>query len=77
MKSNLKEYRKRAGLTIVELAAVSGVNSHTIWVLENEPNPTLKTAYAIAKVLGLKVEEIWPNEIEIVEETIVVRRIKK
>lgn len=46
-----------------------------MWTLEKATsNPTLKTAYTIAKVLGVEVTDIWPNTVEIVEETITVRR---
>lgn len=39
-------------------------------------SPTLSTAYAIAKVLNVEVTDIWPNTLEVVEETVVVRRLK-
>jgi DNA-binding XRE family transcriptional regulator len=77
-KNNIEHYRKEAGLTLQELAdAYGGVKSH-IWSLEKGHSmPTLITAYKIAKVLDEIVYQIWPDETEIVEETITVRRIKK
>lgn len=37
---------------------------------------SLLRAYTIAAVLGVAVTDIWPNEVEIVEETVTVRRVK-
>lgn len=37
--------------------------------------PKISTAYAIAKVFGKTVYDIWPDTTEIIEETIIVRRV--
>lgn len=77
MANNLKEARKAAGLSLQALADICGTSKGYLHCLEGpNGNPSLKTAYKIAAVLGKPVQEIWPDDTEIVEETIVVRRIK-
>jgi DNA-binding XRE family transcriptional regulator len=67
-----------AGLSLQELADMYGGTKSHCWTLEEDrSSPTLATAYAIAKVLDKTVYDIWPDETEIVEETIIVRKIKK
>lgn len=47
-----------------------------MWELEKSAaNPTLRVAYAISKVLGVEVTDIWPNTTDVIEETITVRRV--
>ena len=76
MKNYLKEIRTRRNMTLEGLAELCGKGKGAIWELEQQKTePRLKTAYAIAKVLGVEVHEIWPNEVRIVEETLVVRRV--
>lgn len=77
MKNHLKKHRKKAGLTLQKFADLYGGTKAHCWALEKgDSTPTIKTAYAIAKVLDLTVYDIWPDTTRIVEETIVVRRIK-
>lgn len=77
MKSNLKQLRQEAGLTLQELGDMCGMSKAHMHDLEKETgsSPKLTSAYAIAKVLGKTVYEIWPDTTEVVEETIIVRRI--
>jgi len=76
--SNLKQFRKDAGLTLQELSDMCGKSKAHTWELEKETaNPTLKTAYAIAKILNKTVYELWPDTTEIIEETVIIRRVKK
>jgi len=79
MKNNLKTIRENAGFTLQELALMCGKNSRTyIHYLEHESaNPTLNTAYAISAVLGVEVTDIWPNDVEVVSEEKIVRRVVK
>lgn len=78
MKNKLKEKRERNNMTLQELADMYGGTKSHLWALEKGTStPTLSTAYAIAKVLNYSVYQIWPDTTEIVEETIVVRRVKK
>ena len=77
MKNNLKLFREQANLTLQELADMYGGTKSHCWALEKGTSmPTLPTAYAIACVLDMTVYEIWPDETEIVTETITVRRVK-
>jgi len=79
VKNNLKKYRKKAGFTHQKLADECGLSKSHVWEIEvkQTSSPTLKTAYAISAILGVTVFDIWPNTVEIVEEIITVRRIKK
>ncbi len=79
MKNCLKKMRNDANLSLQGLADICGVSKPHIHQLEKEDgsSPTLKTAYAIANVLGKSVYLIWFDTTEIVEETIIVRRVKK
>jgi|GEM_PF-3873256 len=78
MKSNLKRLRQDAGLTLQGLADMCGISKSHMHDLEKESGsaPKITTAYAIAKVLGRSVYEVWPDTTEVVEKTIIVRRIK-
>lgn len=59
-KSNLKEYRVKAGLTQEELAGKVGVRRETIGRLENAMyNPSLKLALDIAHTVNAPVELIF------------------
>lgn len=62
MMNNLKELRKRAGLTQAELAERSGVNKQMISFYEAGRNDirkaSLTTAVALATVLGVHAEEL-------------------
>lgn len=77
MRNNIKKYREQSNLTFQELADMYGGTKSHIWALEKgTSSPTLPTAYAMAKVLNVTVYDLWPDETEIIEETIIVRRIK-
>lgn len=48
--------RKRAGLTLAEVAVAAGVRTATVWQAENNPTRMrLDTLFAIASVLGLTI----------------------
>ncbi len=58
--TKIKEYRKKAKLTQAELAKKVNTRRETIVHLENgRYNPSLKLAMDIAKVLNLKVEDLF------------------
>jgi putative transcriptional regulator len=60
VKTRIKEYRVRHGLTQAELAREVGVRRETIVFLEKgKYNPSLKLAYDVAKVLGATIEELF------------------
>ena len=65
MKTKIKEFRARAGLTQEELAERAGVRRETILFLEKgKYNPSLRLAHNIAKVLKTTVEELFSFEDE-------------
>ncbi len=60
MRNNIKQLRKQAGLRQEDMAAQLGVSRQTIIAIENDKyNPTLELAMKIAKLLNLKVEDIF------------------
>jgi len=78
MKNNLEKLRKFSGLSLQDLADMYGGTKSHCWTLEQgKSSPTLKTAYAISNILNVNVYDIWPDNTEIIEETIVIRRVKQ
>lgn len=77
MKNNLKQIRKKAKLTLDELAKACNTSKSSIHGIEDQNGtaPKITTAYAIAKVLNKSVYDIWPDETKIVEETFTVRTV--
>jgi len=62
MKCNLRHIMKEEGRTQLWLSKKVGVSNRTISEIINEKRiPTLPVAMRIAKVLGMKVEEIWED----------------
>lgn len=60
MKTNIKEYRAKLNLTQEDLAKKTGVRRETIVFLEQgKYNPSLRLAYDISKVLGVKIEDLF------------------
>ena len=60
MKTLMKEYRTRLGITQERLAEIVGVRRETIIFLEKgKYNPSLRLAYNIARVLDAHIEEIF------------------
>ena len=60
MKTRIKEYRAKHGLTQEKLAEMVGVRRETIIFLEQgKYNPSLKLAHNVAKVLHTTVEELF------------------
>jgi len=63
MTNRIRELRARDSLTQSDLARKVGVRRETIVFLEkNKYNPSLKLAYDIAKVFGMKIEEVFNLE---------------
>lgn len=59
MKTRVREYRNRAGMTQQELADAVHVSSRTIISIEKEQyNPSLMLAYRLARVFGTTVEDL-------------------
>ena len=60
MKNRIKEFRAKYDLTQEDLAKKVGVRRETIVFLEKgKYNPSLKLAYDIAKVFGVKVDALF------------------
>jgi putative transcriptional regulator len=60
MKSNLKKLRKEAGLTMKELADLASIALSQAHRLEGgKANPTIRTAFRVAKVLNVSIVDIW------------------
>lgn len=60
MTNRIKELRARDKLTQMDLARKVGVRRETIVFLEKgKYNPSLKLAYDIARVFGMKIEEVF------------------
>ena len=63
MTNRIKELRARDKLTQMDLARKVGVRRETIVFLEKgKYNPSLKLAYDIARVFGMKIEEVFIME---------------
>lgn len=76
--TNLRQIRKDRGLSIAKLADMCGSYAANLYNLEvGKALPNLATAYTIAKVLDLTVYDIWPDNTEVVEEKITIRRVAK
>lgn len=60
MTSRIRELRARDQLTQSDLARKVGVRRETIVFLEKgKYNPSLRLAYDIAQVFGMKIEEVF------------------
>ncbi len=60
MTNRIRELRARDNLTQSDLARSVGVRRETIVFLEKgKYNPSLKLAYDIAQVFGMKIEEVF------------------
>lgn len=62
LKNKIKLFRNNLGLTQEELANKVGVRRETIVFLEQDKyNPSLKLAMEIAKVLKVKIDDLFSN----------------
>jgi len=60
MHNRIKEYRAKQNLTQDDLARMVQVRRETIVFLEQgKYNPSLKLAHDIARVFGVKIEELF------------------
>lgn len=60
MKNKIKELRAKYNLTQEDLANKAGVRRETIVFLEQgKYNPSLKLAHDIAKILKVKIEDLF------------------
>jgi len=60
MENRIEWYRKKQGLTQIELAALLEVSRQTIGSLESgRYNPSIQLAFKIAQVFNTSIEEIF------------------
>jgi putative transcriptional regulator len=60
MKTRIKEYRAKHGLTQEKLAEIVGIRRETIIFLEQgKYNPSLKLAHNVARALGATIDEVF------------------
>ncbi|OPL07610.1 MAG: XRE family transcriptional regulator [delta proteobacterium ML8_F1] len=63
MRTRIKEFRLKSGMTQEALASLVGVRRETILHLENNRyNPSLKLAYAVARALDTTIEALFEFE---------------
>lgn len=63
MKNKIRELRKTKNITQEELAQMLSVTRQTINAIENNKyNPTLELAMKLAKLLNVRVEELFMLE---------------
>ena len=60
VKNRVKEYRKAAKLTLVQLSGRAGLPVSTINDIEHGAEPRVVTAIYLAKALRTSVELLWP-----------------
>jgi len=66
MKTLMKEYREKTGITQEQLAKKIGVARQTILFIEKgKYNPSLRIAYQIAQELNAKIEDLFTFDDEI------------
>ena len=60
--TRLQEARKKANMTLEELAEAAGTSKNYVWQLENNRRePKVNLAIKIADALGCSVEELFKN----------------
>lgn len=68
MKTRIKEFREKLGITQEVLAEKVGVTRQTILFLEKgKYNPSLRLAYKISRQLNAKIEEVFSFEDESID----------
>ena len=63
MNNRVKELRKEKGYTQEDLAEIIGVSRQTVNAIEKQKfDPSLNTAFKMAKLFGLRIESIFLSE---------------
>lgn len=57
--NRIEEIRKQKGLTQEELAEKAGLHRAYFWDIESGRNISIKTAYKVAKALGISLKELF------------------
>lgn len=61
----VRRARLRAGMSVARLAQAAGVSDQTIYEIEKDARrrgPRIETVAAIASALGVKIEDLLPEE---------------
>lgn len=56
----VRQFRQAAGLTLTQLAVLSGLAVSTINDIEHGAEPRVVTAIYLARALKTSVEQLWP-----------------
>lgn len=56
----IEKLRKQKGMTQEQLAEKAGLHRAYFWDIENGRNISIKTAYKIARALGVNLKDIFP-----------------
>lgn len=59
LSKRIEELRKKKGLTQEQLAEKAGLHRAYFWDIENGRNISVKTAYKIARALGVPLSELF------------------
>lgn len=59
LSQRIEQLRKAEGLTQEELAERAGLHRAYFWDIENGRNISIKTAYKIARALGVPLSELF------------------
>lgn len=59
LSNRIEKLRKERGLTQEQLAEKAGLHRAYFWDIENGRNISVKTAYKIAKALGVKLSDLF------------------
>jgi len=74
----ITELREKKGLSISQLAKLSGISKSTLWEIENNKiSPTISTLWSIANALGVPFSELITYDIVIKDEGSEVRLIER
>lgn len=78
MKSNLKKLRKSLNLTLDNLGMLCGSSKSYLHGLEKGGHElSLRKAYEISAVFGLRVQDIWPSTVKVKRENTFVNKVIK
>ena len=62
MKNKIHDVADSKGISIVWLSKTSGIGrSHLYRIMNDEANPSMKTAKRIADTLGTNISKLFPN----------------
>ena len=79
VETHLREVIKSKGYTLTSAREQAGITSHSnFYSYLNGESPHMQDAYALCHVLGCSITDIWPDQTELVEEVVMVKKtIKK